>query len=61
METFLRRIRRLEVVPVEVVGDLGEVLRVARHPSRDRRVRLMTLRMFRMELGSATLRINGVR
>ena len=61
VETFPRRIRRLEVVPVEVVVDLGEVLRVAHRPRRDRRVRLMTLRMFRMELGSGTLRINGVR
>ena len=61
METFLRRIRRLEVVPVEVVVDLGEVLRVAQRPLRDRQVRLMTLRMSRMESGSETLRINGVR
>ena len=56
-----RRIRRSEAVPVEVVVDLGEVLRVARCPRRDRRVRLMTLRMFRMESGSGTLKINGVR
>ena len=56
-----RRIRRPGVVPVEVVVDLGEVLRVARCPRRDRRVRLMTLRMFRMESSSETLRINGVR
>ena len=60
-EISLRRIRRPEVVPVEVVVELGEVLRVARCPRRDRRVRLMTLRMFRMESGSETLRINGVR
>ena len=59
--TSPRRIRRLDVVQVEVVVDLGEVLRVAHRPLRDRRVRLMTLRMFRMELGSETLRINGVR
>ena len=59
-EIFPRRIRRPQVVPVEVVVDLGEVLRVAHRPRRDRRVRLMTLRMFRMELGSGTLRINGV-
>ena len=61
VETFLCRIPRLEVVPVEVVVDLGEVFRVAHRPRRDRRVLLMTLRMFRMELGSETLRINGVR
>ena len=60
-ETFPRRIRRLEVVPVEVVVDLGEVLRVAHRPRRDRRVRLTTLLMFRMELGLETLRISGVR
>ena len=60
-ETFLCRIPRLEVAPVEVVVDRGEVLRVAHRPRRDRRVRLMTLRMFRMESGSETLRINGVR
>ena len=61
VETFLSRIPRLEVAPVEVVVDRGEVLRVAHRPRRDRRVRLMTVRTFRMELGSGTLRIYGVR
>ena len=61
VETFLCRIPRLEVVPVEVVVDRGEVLRVAHRPRRDRRVRLTTLLMFRMERGSETLRISGVR
>ena len=56
-----RRIRRPPVVPVEVVADLGEVLRVAQRPRRVRRARLMILRMFRMALGSETLRSNGVR
>ena len=60
-EVSRRRIRRLEIVPVEVVVDLGEVRLVARRPRRDRRVRLMTLRMFRMESGLGTLKINGVR
>ena len=61
VETFLRRIPRLEVAPVEVVVDRGEVLRVAHRPRRDRRVRLTTLLMFRMELGLGARRINGVR
>ena len=61
VETFLRRIPRLEVAPVEVVVGRREVLRVAHRPRRDRRVRLTTPRMPRMELGSGTLRINGVR
>jgi len=60
-ETFLRRIRRLEAVPVEVVVDLGEALRVARRPRRDRQARLTTRRMLRLESGSRTLRVNVVR
>ena len=61
VEIFLCRIPRLEVAPVEVVVDRGEVLRVAHRPRRDRRVRLTTLLMFRMELGLETLRTSGVR
>ena len=61
VETFLCRIPRLEVTPVEVAVDQGEVPRVARRPRRDRRVRLTTLLMFRMELGLGTPRISGVR
>ena len=55
------RIRRLEVVRVVVVVDRVVVPLVVRLFLQDRRAHLTTLRMFRTESGSETLRINGVR
>ena len=59
VEAVVHHRQALRVMEAEI--PLGEVLRVVCCPHRDRRVRLMTLRTFRMELGSGTLRINGVR
>ena len=58
-EAVVHHRQALRVMEAEI--PLGEVLRVVCCPHRDRRVRLMTLRMFRLESGSRTLRTNGVR